>query len=438
MKIIRCLTPPVKKTCTVIRKVLLPLLLIIVVSETHRAAAPDLNIWSSNGPNADISRVVVDPSNPSIIYAASAQPGGQPGVFKSINNGASWSSSSVGLGSLGVRGLAIDPGNPNILYAGTAGGVFKTTNGAANWSRTNSPLVGIGALAVSPSDPSIVYAATYQGIFITTDSGQTWNARSCPDDPNALSLLVADPQNPNIVYIAFDFYKDFFSKLFKSIDGGASWRRLEYENDRGLITHSLKIDSVNPNIIYAATFVGVYKSSDGGMSWNLRGSPSPNGAGALVLDPNNRGTVYASGIYENIGVYKSTDGGTTWTAFNNGLTNLNVNDLAFDRSGTHLHAATSTGVFRVRVRDESSFVSISGRVMSPDGRGLGNVSVALTDQSGLSRTATTSSFGYYTFADVRTGESYLLRVASRRYRFTPLAIINANENIVGADFVGLE
>ena len=85
-----------------------------------------------------------------------------------------------------------------------------------------------------------------------------------------------------------------------------------------------------------------------------------------------------------------------------------------------------------------SNVEISGRVTTPDGRGLRNATVTISDQSGLSRTVTTSSFGYYMFADVRTGESYLLRVASRRYRYTPLAIINANENIVGADFVGLE
>ena len=193
MKIIRCLAPPVKKTCTVIRKVLLPLLLIIVVSETHRAAAPDLNIWSSNGPNAQIAIVVVDPSDPRILYA-----GGQGGVFKSIDNGVSWSVSSQGLGNSFVRSLVIDPTNPNTLYAGTSNGAFRSTNGGANW--VNSLAGFIISLSVAAGNPSIVYAATHQGIFITTDSGQTWNARSCPDDPNALNLLVADPQNPNLPY----------------------------------------------------------------------------------------------------------------------------------------------------------------------------------------------------------------------------------------------
>lgn len=82
-------------------------------------------------------------------------------------------------------------------------------------------------------------------------------------------------------------------------------------------------------------------------------------------------------------------------------------------------------------------VSVSGRVLTPDGRGLRSVEVSLTDSFGVRRTATTSSFGFYLFNDVRAGESYTVSVASRQYRFAPRTIELGN-NLTDVDFIGLE
>ncbi len=136
-----------------------------------------LNVWSSNGPNAEISSVVADPINPNIIYAGSAH----SGIFKSTNNGASWSSFNEGIGNLEITRIAIDPGDPNILYAGTSAGLFKTSNGAAMWSRISVPAGYVDALGIAPSDPRIVYAASYANIIVTMDGGDTWNNRILPD-----------------------------------------------------------------------------------------------------------------------------------------------------------------------------------------------------------------------------------------------------------------
>ena len=82
-------------------------------------------------------------------------------------------------------------------------------------------------------------------------------------------------------------------------------------------------------------------------------------------------------------------------------------------------------------------VSVSGRVLTPDGRGLRNAVVSLIDSQGVSRTATTSSFGRYSFSDVRAGESYTITVSSKRYRFTPRQML-ISDNLSNVDFVGLE
>ena len=82
-------------------------------------------------------------------------------------------------------------------------------------------------------------------------------------------------------------------------------------------------------------------------------------------------------------------------------------------------------------------VTVSGRVLTPDGRSLRNAVVSLIDSLGVRRTATTSSFGLYSFASVRAGDSYIITVASKRYRFTP-RIMPINGSIANLDFFGLE
>lgn len=82
-------------------------------------------------------------------------------------------------------------------------------------------------------------------------------------------------------------------------------------------------------------------------------------------------------------------------------------------------------------------VTVSGRVLTPDGRSLRNTIVSLIDSAGVRRFATSSSFGVYSFANVRTGETYTMTVTSKRYRFTP-QILAINSSIANLDFFGLE
>ena len=144
--------------------------------------------------------------------------------------------------------------------------------------------------------------------------------------------------------------------------------------------------------------------------------------------------------------YLFTRTGTAWTQGQK----LTASDgAAGDFFGTSVSISGSTalvGAFGDTIGANSfqgsayvftSSATVSGRVLTPDGRNLRNAIVSLIDSQGVRRTATSSSFGVYSFADVRTGDTYTLTVSSKRYRFTPL-IMPINDNLANLDFVGLE
>jgi len=310
--------------------------LVVLLLVQQSAAQPALNVWRSSGPNADVTTVVVDPNNPNIIYA-----GSYGGVFKSVNNGASW----LRVNLMGVRDLAVDPVNPNTIYAVNYYGAYKSTDGGVTWNGLNLSAQA-DKVEVAQSNPNIIYAGGYGGnainVFVSTNGGTTWNIRPIPGSANFnVFLLEVNPQNPDIIYV---WGQDFESPgCYKSINGGISWTEI-------FGSANMKIDQGNPNILYAGVGWDVYKSTDGGASWARRGRTDANII-ALAIDPRSPGTLYA-GTFS--GVYKSTDDGVTWLLFNNGLNNNRVGDFAFDRSGRFLHAATLTGVFSVRVREDSN------------------------------------------------------------------------------------
>ena len=130
--------------------------------------------------------------------------------------------------------------------------------------------VYIDWLAVAPNNPNFIYAATYPNILVTTNGGASWNTRQLPVAYEYMNLLEVDPQDPNVIYTFVG--GDFLLSLYKSIDGGASWTELFYGGGYYVVTSALKIDSANPNIVYAATYFGVYKSTNGGASWALHGT----------------------------------------------------------------------------------------------------------------------------------------------------------------------
>lgn len=332
--------------------------------------------------NMDIRSLAIDPALPTNIYA-----GTRNGLFKSMDGGAGWRSS--GLRDTATIHLVIDFANPSILYAGTApalaepscsGGcycsdplLFKSMDGGATWSGSISPpeqsCDSIRAVLLDPSDASILYYAAYNPdsyppLLKSTDRGATWNylppwRYPSPGPFGSVEALAINPLAPNILYVAGSGFPNAVG-VFRSTDGGMTWSMTGLRDTRVTV---LAIDPRNPSILYAGTdegvfgqgFQGLFKSTDGGTSWfainhglsdliDTRSSIS-----ALVIDPDTPSTLYAA--TSGNGVFKSSDGGASWIRFSDGLSNRNVRALALapGASGPNiLYAGTSgAGVFKI-------------------------------------------------------------------------------------------
>lgn len=247
-----------------------------------------------------------------------------------------------------VETMALDPRNPNTIYAGAAsGGVWKTTDGGANWlPLTDSlPAMDISALAVDPSASDTIYAATgyyYQspGLFKSRDGGSTWTALPLPaimavtGRSAPISSIAVSPANSHILLVGFGFSGNGSSFLFgdaglyRSTDGGLSWTSVLRANG----AHTVFFDPTQPNRAFATLGMataqtipsGVYKSIDSGATWT-----AINGSGNQVLPaqastfrkfqlaqaPSNPSVLYAAVTdgQQLVGLYKTTDTGQSWS-----------------------------------------------------------------------------------------------------------------------------
>src|SRR5262249_15978250 len=172
--------------------------------------------WTNSLPAELIRAIAVDPSDPNRVYASAFR----SGVFRSTDGGASWSKTNAGLVDLDIAALALDPSGSNRLYAGSesGGGIYRTLAAGDHWAEANAGFTNseISTIAASGSAPGLIYAAARgRGAYAGVDGGNTW--------------------------------------VFKSALGFG-------------ITYSFAIDPVDPNIVYQATFDGVFKTTNGGDS----------------------------------------------------------------------------------------------------------------------------------------------------------------------------
>jgi photosystem II stability/assembly factor-like uncharacterized protein len=221
--------------------------------------------------------------------------------------------------------LAVAPQSGNTLYAGNGDGVWASVDGGAAWSLTSLHNTTY-SLAVDPLDPSTVYAGTQSGVFKSTDAGSSWLSTG-PISAN-IPVLAIDPLDSSTLYAGGE------GGLFRSVDGGATWL-----NVMDAPVRSFAIDPVSPRTLYAGmAFASVFKSTDGGDTWNLslRLQLNPDALGygepqmtALAVDPAAPSTLYVgngtapaccpdgtAGFEDAQGgaIFTSTDAGVTWQA----------------------------------------------------------------------------------------------------------------------------
>ncbi len=258
--------------------------------------------------------------------------------------------------------------NPIIIYAGAAtGGLWKTTNAGITWKPIfdDQPNASIGDIGLSSSNPDILYIGTGEannrnsspwgsGVFKTTDAGETWTFVGLKETHHIGRILI-HPENPDIVYVAALGHlwgKNPERGVFKTVDGGKTWNKVLYLDDRTGVT-DLAMDPENFNILYAAAHermrdhfdagdpanqwgpkAGIYITTDAGENWtkSTKGLPTEEmGRSGLSTARTEPGTVYALVStkktryrkratihkYEKLdpnlgGVFRSDDYGKTW------------------------------------------------------------------------------------------------------------------------------
>jgi photosystem II stability/assembly factor-like uncharacterized protein len=242
------------------------------------------------GDVGQISRIVIDPTNPDIVFVAALghvwAPNAERGVFRTADGGKTWQKVLYVNDTTGAADLVMVPGNPRVLFAGmyqfvrrpwelvsggAASGIFRSTDGGLTWQRLKqglpTGLVGRIALAVGPTNPSHVYAlveATQGMLWDSKDQGDHWAKVS---DFHGLS---ARPFYFSLLHVSpVDDRKLFFSSflLLRSDDGGKTTTPI----DRGVHVdhHALWIDPQNPDRMIQGNDGGVYVTENGAKSWRF-------------------------------------------------------------------------------------------------------------------------------------------------------------------------
>ncbi len=319
---------------------------------------PDMR-WRMIGPfRGGRTRAVAGvPDQPNVFYIGQVD----GGVWKSTDYGRTWAPIFDHEDTQSIGAIAVAPSNDNIVYAASGeglhrpdlsvgDGIYRSNDAGKTW--THLGLRGgeqIPAIAVDPANPNRLFAAVLghpygpndeRGIFRSDDGGKTWKKVLYKGERIGGSDVVLDPKNPRIVYAALwedtlgpwedgNQYSGTGGGLFKSTDGGNTWKQLTKGLPDGLEQINVAVADSSPSRLYATVQsktqggggyasgrgLGVYHSDDAGESWvKITDDPRPAmkiGGGDLsvpVVDPKDPDTVYVTSIV----TCKSTDGGKTW------------------------------------------------------------------------------------------------------------------------------
>jgi photosystem II stability/assembly factor-like uncharacterized protein len=289
---------------------------------------------------------------------------GKPNVFYvGVNNGGVWKTTDYGntwapifddQPTQSIGAMAIAPSNPNILYVGSGeglrrpdlsvgDGIYKSSDGGQSWQHLGlRDGQQIGAILVDPRDPNRVLVAVLghpygpnaeRGVYRSLDGGRTWQKVLTKDEDTGAIDLAFDPSNSKTVYAVMwasrrppwtvgNAYSAPGSGLYKSTDGGSTWRPLTQglpTSEQGLGRIGITVAASDPKRLYALVDApqlgGLYRSDDAGESWQRVSSDERVwGRGSdfawVRVHPRNKDTIFIA----NISTYRSTDAGKTFTA----------------------------------------------------------------------------------------------------------------------------
>jgi photosystem II stability/assembly factor-like uncharacterized protein len=315
--------------------------------------------WRGIGPAFTSGRIAdfaVNPHNHSEYYVAVAS----GHVWKTVNNGTTFKPIFDNHKAYAMGVIEIAPTNTNIIWLGTGennhqralgygNGVYKSVDAGASWKNMGlKESFQIGKILIHPENHDVVYVAAEgstwgpggdRGLYKTTDGGETWERILYVSENTGINEIVMDPRNPDILYATSEQRRRTTytkigggpeSAVYKSTDGGATWNKMM----KGLPgVHiggmGIAISPANPDYIYLIVEAqddksGFFRSTNGGVSWEKRSDYSASGQyyNEIFCDPKDPEKVYSMDVFSKV----TTDGGKTWN--NVGQNSRHVDDHA--------------------------------------------------------------------------------------------------------------
>jgi len=316
--------------------------------------------WAS-GRIADFA---VNPQNTKEYYVAVAS----GHVWKTTNNGTTWSPVFDNYGAYSIGEVEIDPNNSNVIWVGTGennhqralgygDGIYKSLDGGKSFKNMGlKESRQIGGIVIDPRNSDIVFVAAEgsawgpggeRGLYKTTDGGETWKKVLEISENTGVNNVKIDPSNPDIMYATSEQRRrTWFTKIgggpesavYKSTDGGETWRKIM----KGLPSvdiggMGIDVSPVNPNVVYliveaAEAKGGFFRSTDKGESWDKMGDYTSSGQyyNEIYCDPKDVDKVYST---ETVSRF-TKDGGKTWTTISTDGRHVDDHALWIDPADT--------------------------------------------------------------------------------------------------------
>jgi photosystem II stability/assembly factor-like uncharacterized protein len=312
-------------------------------------------------PSQSIGAIAVAPSDPNIIYVSSGEGLARPdlslgdGIYKSIDAGKTWTHLGLRNGQ-GIPSLAVDPHNPNRVLAAVLGhpyganeerGIFLSVDGGQTWEKTlyKDENIGGSDVEIDPSNPDLIYASLWQvrlgpwedgnqyngtggGLFKSTDGGKSWRplTNGLPKGVVQINVGIA-PSRTGRLYATVASKRDEASLgsdlgVYRSDDAGENWQQITTDpRPSGRIGGGdlaiPRVNPKNPDIVIVASTVTM-KSIDGGKTWNsFRGAPGGDDYQNLWINPTNPDIIL---LVSDQGAIVTVNGGKTWSSWYNQAT----------------------------------------------------------------------------------------------------------------------
>ena len=288
-----------------------------------------------------VMSIAVNPKNKFEYYVGVAS----GGVWKTVNDGTTWTPVFDGEGSYSIGWVTLDPNDASVVWVGSGesnsqrsvaygDGIYRSVDGGKSWENLGlKKSEHIGRVVVDPRDSKVVYVAAEgplwgpggdRGLYKTADGGKTWKAVLSISENTGVVDVALDPSNPDILYAAaYQRRRHVFtlidggpeSAIYKSTDAGATWNKLKSglpTVDMGRI--GLAVSPADPNVVYATIEAadgkgGIFRSTDKGATWERR-NESDQGAmyyARVVPDPKNVDRIFVMSVF----LRESLDGGKT-------------------------------------------------------------------------------------------------------------------------------